>query len=220
MWALLIVGTFVLLVALGLIVLTGWYSPRPPANPAWYSTIEAQVWDEKLRAAADDFGLAGVRSAATAWGASITALLGVFAAVAVVKGPDSLTAVGGWPAQLAAVLIILATSLGIVAVLLCALAAQGVPVWKEGVDAWSYRAAIKDRARKATWQLHLSRYLIVVVLILVTEAVAVTWLASVTQSTTTTQERTSIRCLLGSRPDIWPAALQPSCSGGTNDAAF
>ena len=178
-WLLVIIGTFALLVTLVAIVRAASAIPASSAPNGWNATVEGQVWAEKLRTAADDFGLAGVRTAATAWGASITALLGIFAAVAVIKGPDSLTSVGGWQAQVAAVLILLANAVGIVAVLLCALAAQGVPVWKEGVNPWSFRTAIRTRAQKATSQLELSRYLVVVVLILVAEALGLTWLTAV-----------------------------------------
>ena len=179
MWILLILGTITLLLILVAIVWAASVLTTPPAPNGWYASVEGQEWAEKLSAAAGDFGLAGTRTAATAWGASITALLGIFAAVAVIKGPDSLTAVGGWPAQVAAVLIILATGVGIVAVMLCALAAQGVPVWKDGVNAWTFRTAIRSRARVATSQLTASRYLVVVLLVLVAEAMGVTWLAAV-----------------------------------------
>ena len=178
-WLLLILGSIALVVILAVIFRSAAAPAIGQGTDLWYGSADGQAWDEKLRDAGSDFGLAGVRGAATAWGASITALLGVFAAVAVIKGPDSLTAVGGWPAQVAAVLILVAAAVAIVAVFLCALAAQGIPVWEDGYDAWKYRGAIRNRAKQATEQLRLSRYLVIVVLLVVAEAMAVSWLAAV-----------------------------------------
>jgi hypothetical protein len=179
MWIAFAIGIVALLATFVVIVISGQREPTDKAPKDWYGTDEAQAWDEKLRDSGGDFGLAGARATATAWGASITALLGVFAAVAVIKGPDSLTSVGGWQAQVAAWLILAAAGMAMVAVLLCALAAQGVPIWRTDLDAWSYRSGMRYRAQTATEQLKWSRYLVLGVLLLLILAMGVTWLTAV-----------------------------------------
>jgi hypothetical protein len=175
-----IFGVAVVLLIVTLVGLVIWTRQEPATSPsdAWYATEDAQVWDEKLRDVGDDFGLASVRGVATAWGASITALLGVFTGVAILKGPDSVTTIGGWQAQVAAWLILGAAAVALVAVLLCALAAQGVPRWRDDLDAWTYRDSVRRRAMRATTQLEWSRYLVVFVLLLVFIAMGITWLTA------------------------------------------
>ena len=62
----------------------------PAANPNW-DAAAAAVWNQRLQGASDDFGLGASQNSSKIWGAAITTLLGVFASVAVVKGPDTLT---------------------------------------------------------------------------------------------------------------------------------
>jgi hypothetical protein len=178
-WIVSFVGSFVLLVTLVLVVRRS--GPRPIEKPThdWPASPEAQVWTAKMNEAGGDFGLASVRAAAKGWGASIAALLGVFAAVAVVKGPDSLTAVGGWQAQVAAWMILAAAGIAMIAILLAALAEQGVPVWQKDLDGWKYKNLTLQRAQQAAAQVRWSRYLVIVVLFLVSLAMGVTWLSAV-----------------------------------------
>lgn len=189
MWIVFALGVVALVLVLVGLVVWSQREPDPGSANAWYGTEDAQVWDEKLRDAEEDFGLAGVKGAATAWGASITALLGVFTAVAILKGPESVTSVGGWQSVVAAWVILTSAAIALAAVLLCALAAQGVPVWRDDLNAWTYRNLVRHKARLATAQLEWSRYLIAIVLLLVFIAMGITWLAATSSPDTQKAQR-------------------------------
>jgi hypothetical protein len=96
------------------------------ADDAGIGIPEGQYWENEATKQRRT-GLARVRGTAEKWQASIATLLGVFGIVAFVQGPDKLADFQK-PVQIALVVIIGATAVfASVAVLLAALAAQGVP---------------------------------------------------------------------------------------------
>jgi hypothetical protein len=123
-------------------------------------------------------GLAAVRASATKWSESIGALLGVFAVVAFVKGPDTFTDVHGWEAEAAALLVVLAAALAAAAVLLAAIAAQGAAQDVSILDGWALRTLTAERIKAAAKQLAWSRVLAVTATMCVLLAVGLTWLAA------------------------------------------
>jgi hypothetical protein len=129
LWIGLLVGVGVLLGSFRFVLQRWAATAAGPEPPGWAGSTAAMEWDEKAQDARDDFGLVSVRQVAKGWAASITALLGVFTAVAFIKGPSALTDVGGWEAVVAALLILMAAGVAMVAILLATLAEQGIPGW-------------------------------------------------------------------------------------------
>ena len=123
-------------------------------------------------------GLTTVRSSAAKWGESIGALLGVFALVAFVKGPDTFTDITGVEAEAAALLVVLAAAFAGAAVMLAALAAQGTATDVSLLDGWALRTLTAARTKAAAKQLAWSRVLAVGAAMLVLVAVGLTWLAA------------------------------------------
>jgi hypothetical protein len=68
-----------------------------------------------------------IRETATAWAATITALLGIFGTVAIIQGPDTIADFSGGTQTFLIVIIAIAVGLAISAVITTELAAQGVP---------------------------------------------------------------------------------------------
>jgi hypothetical protein len=70
-------------------------------------------------------GLETVRASATAWAATTTTLLGIFGAVAIVKGPDSIAALEGTSRDVVTGLVVGAAVVGFVSVLATGYASRG-----------------------------------------------------------------------------------------------
>jgi len=163
---------------------TMWCNPSPPAGepPAnWGSSADDLRWEDE---AVDSVHkqLAEVRTTATAWGTAISSLLGVFTLVAFIKGPDTFTGVKGGEAKAAALLVLLAAVFAAVAVLLAALAAQGVPRHAALLDGWELRHQTGKRAQAAAVQLGWSRVLGVGAALIVLASIGLTWLAALRES--------------------------------------
>ena len=108
----------------------------PGSAEQWGMDPDDVRWEEEAINVAHE-SLASVRTTAKSWGETITALLGVFSAVAFIKGPDAFTAIDGDGASVAALLIIFAAGLAAVAIALAAFAAQGVPRAVAPLDGWA-----------------------------------------------------------------------------------
>jgi hypothetical protein len=140
----------------------------------WGLTGDDRRWDDEALEAVHT-SLRDVRAAATAWGATVGTLLGAFGLVAFIKGPDTFTDVKGSAADAAALLVLGAAVLASVAVLLAALAAQGVPKAVQGLNGWAFWRLTTDRARTAATQLAISRGLTLVAAYLVLGSIGIVW---------------------------------------------
>jgi F0F1-type ATP synthase membrane subunit a len=121
--------------------------------------------------------LSDVRSAADKWVTTISALTGVFAIAAIIKGPSDFTKLGGVAEWAVAILLGLATILAFVAIYLAALAAQGVPQEvSTGTEGFYgiYRRWVNEAAGRLKW----SRIITVVVAVLIAIAIATTWVGT------------------------------------------
>jgi hypothetical protein len=153
-------------------------APAVPDTPEqWGFAPDDARWEDEATEEHHK-GLVTIRASATKWGESIGALLGVFALVAFVKGPESFTDVSGTEAEAAALLVVAAAALAAAAVLLAALAAQGIPENVRLLDGWALRTLTAARTRSAAKQLGWSRVLAVCAAMLVLFAVGMTWLAA------------------------------------------
>jgi hypothetical protein len=171
-WALAVVVT------VGVIVkLLGSRADVEATSPLWGTDPDDLVWEDEASAAVHS-SLASVRAAAQSWGQTITALLGVLGAVAIVKGPDALTDIDGDRATLAVLLIMLAAALAAGAIALAAFAAQGVPHDVTPFDGWALKSLTLSRARSAATQLAWSRVLAVAALLVVIFVAGLTWLTA------------------------------------------
>lgn len=171
-----VVLTVVVAVAAVMIVKSGREDAgAPPAD--WGRDPDDRRWEDE---AVDVLHsqLADVRGTATAWGAAISALLGIFSVVAFIKGPTAFTSVHGHEADAAALLILFAMVLAAGAVVLSALAAQGVPRDVQQLDGWELRFQSGARARAAVTQLAWSRLLAVASALVVVLSIGLTWLAA------------------------------------------
>jgi hypothetical protein len=145
-------------------------------------------------------GLATVQSKAESWGKSIEAILGAFAIVAFIKGPEALgdlptgpkvtyfLGVKGVPfvgdvgrlidpARSVVLLIFLASAMVIVAVALAAIASQGVPTWTRILGAQNLRDNAVAATKRAIRYLQFSRILTLGAALLVFAALAIAWTA-------------------------------------------
>lgn len=136
-------------------------------------TPDDVAWDRRARQE-DSEALTGLRAAATAWGAQISAFTGILGIVALIKGRENISEiepgfqywVGG--ALLAAVLAAVA------AIVYAALAADGSPRWMWLVGAEAKRNQRSERAVTAR-QLLISRITAVLIVPFLAAAVAITW---------------------------------------------
>lgn len=173
----LVAGAVILVLVMGLILL--WDARKPTTEPIRDST-QRQIWDERARLAREDFGLAAIRGVGGKWSQSAAAIVGILSTVAIVAGPDALADdVGGTEAVVAAALILVAGAVAAIATLLAALAEQGTPVQAD-TDAAAYRTLVRSRAEKAAAQVHASRALTILALVLIVAAAAVAWLTALT----------------------------------------
>src|SRR5262245_4283151 len=113
--------------------------PTPAIAPTpeqWGTAPDDARWEDEAIEEHHQ-GLAAIRASAARWGETIGALLGVFALVAFVKGPDTFTDITGSKAEAAALLVALAAAAAAAAVLLAALAAQGIATNVRLLDGWA-----------------------------------------------------------------------------------
>jgi hypothetical protein len=135
-----------------------------PIDQRWYDIVEQQ-----------ELGLLDrVRGSAEKWAGTLTALVGLLGFTALVKGPTdvaALTPVGG---IIVGVALLVAFLLAVAAMMLAALAAQGVPArLKNRGD--TVRAAHIRAAKRAGKRLTLSRYLSLCFLGTLAFAIGYTW---------------------------------------------
>jgi hypothetical protein len=88
-------------------------------------TLSSEEYWEQRATELSRTSLDTVRTSATAWAATTTALLGVFGTVAVIKGPDSIAKLKGTSQTVVTVLIVAASVLAFVSVLATARASRG-----------------------------------------------------------------------------------------------
>ncbi len=152
--------------------------PSVPPRPAgWDSSPEAQDWNVKAEEARDE-QLTRAREASKNWGQTIATLLGVFATVAFIKGPESLDKVPGDDAYGVAALIAVAGVAAALAVYLAAIGAQGTPKQIKNLDGWRLKNRSKDEARSVAVKLRTSRTLALVAAASLLGAMGAAWLAS------------------------------------------
>jgi hypothetical protein len=194
------VGVAVIIVGVGFLAwkMLAPGEPTVPDTPEQWGIAPDDVRWEDEALEERHRGLAAIRASAAKWSESIGALLGVFAVVAFVKGPDTFTGVRGREAEAAALLVILAAALAGAAVLLAAIAAQGVAQDVSLLDGWAFRTLAAARIRTAAKQLAWSRVLAVTATMCVLLAVGVTWLAALEERRE--KQSTGQRALLVSGP--------------------
>lgn len=170
---LLIAGGVVLLAVCLWMLLSS--SAVPSADPI-ADPVQAQLWAQRAEDALADFGLGSERAVAGKWASSAAALVGILSTVAFIAGPTDLAKdVGGAPALIAAVLVLLAAAVAAIGTLFAALAEQGTPV-QTSANGGLYRALLRTRANEARSQIQASRILIVIALCLLILATGVAWL--------------------------------------------
>ncbi len=154
----------------------------PPKPTTWGIDPDDWRWENDAHELLHT-GLEQVRKTATAWGATISVLLGIFSTVAFIKGPETFNDLSAdWVAALAAALIVASALLAGAAVLLAALAAQGIPHWVKQLDGWALKSYYKDQARKARLELAWSRVLAVLAALGVIVGISFTWFETLGQS--------------------------------------
>jgi hypothetical protein len=117
---------------------------QPPAT--WLDDPDDWRWQTEAEEGAHA-SLATVRTTATGWASSVSALLGIFGTVAVIKGPDAFKDIGTPTGWYVLGLFAGATILAGAAVLLAAIAAQGTPQRLDRADGWAWKAFHADRPR-------------------------------------------------------------------------
>jgi hypothetical protein len=181
--------------------LTGVPGPNPPTQtkptpaqlqPARPVTNDDRRW-VKEATDAQHSGLATVRTAADAWGKAISAILGAFALVAFIKGPQAITDVPtgpGYqfnltgfglidPARTVVFLIFVAAAFVIIAIVCAAFAAEGIPRWTRVLNGPNFRKDSDYAAQQAIALLWVSRALTLIGAALVFGAMALAWVATI-----------------------------------------
>lgn len=149
----------------------------PQRPDGWDATSEGDFWNEragKLRSEQ----LEHARQAAKDWGQTIAALLGVFATVAFIKGPESLDKIPGDNAYAVVAMIATAGGTAAIAVYLAAIAAQGTPSQVRNFDGWRLKNITQAEAVSVAGQLRASRVLALVAALTLLGAMGAAWLAS------------------------------------------
>lgn len=137
--------------------------------------------------------LATMQGVADAWGKSIAAILGGFALVAFIKGPEAIKDVPTGPdaafglpvfgsvdpARTVVLLIFIAAALVILAILAAAIAAQGTPGWTTVLDGPVFETESESATKNAIRLLWASRILTLVGAALVFGALALAWMSTV-----------------------------------------
>ena len=192
--------------------------PTRPVGP------DAQRW-QKEALEARHTSLSTVRTAADAWGKSITAILGVFAAVAFVKGPEAIKDIPTGdsaamtvplfgridPARSVVVLIFVAALLVIIATVLAAIAAQGTPGWTKILDGPRFRSKSESATRLAIKMLWASRILTLAGALSVFVALAIAWSATVEKASK--PEQSSQSAIVGTANGLVCGQLTADANG-------
>jgi hypothetical protein len=143
--------------------------------PTVAPTPEDLRWKKRVEDATYN-ALPNIRAASEKWAATISAVTGVFAIFALVKGRDDITKLShGWEIAVASILAG-ATLLAVRAILLAAVAAQGTPA-RLRIDVSSVRELYERAARAAADELRYSRILTVLATLLVATAIGLAWFA-------------------------------------------
>lgn len=187
--------------------------PAVPDTPEQWGVAPDDVRWEDEALEERHRGLPAIRTSAAKWSESISALLGVFAVVALVKGPDTFTDVRGREAEAAALLVVLAAALAAAAVLLAAIAAQGTSRDVSLLDGWAFRILTTARIKAAAKQLAWSRVLAIAATMCVMLAVGVTWLAALEERTGKQSTGPSALVLRGPRSEIVCGTLTVTSAG-------
>ena len=149
----------------------------PDQPEGWAVTADGAYWnnevDTRRRTQLDD-----AREAAKSWGQTITVLLGVFATVAFVKGPETFDKIPGDNAYAVVGLIAVAGAAAAAAIYLAAIAAQGAPSELKHLDGWRLYHLVRTRAASVAEQLRASRVLTLVAAVTLLGAMCAAWLAS------------------------------------------
>jgi hypothetical protein len=143
----------------------------------WPATPDDWWWERQAETL-QRTGLDRVRQSAKGWAGSIGTLLGIFATVAFVRGPSSITAANGNARWLAAGLIIGASVAAAIAFVIASLLTQGVPRRYSGVDGASLKRWVQERAAHAVELLWWSRGLALSAALAVVAATAIVWVSA------------------------------------------
>lgn len=204
--------------------------PNAPTTPV---TKDVRRWKTE----ADDArhkALERIQGTADAWGKSIGTILGAFALVAFLKGPEALKdvpttmAIGtGFtfdPARTVIVLVFAAALAVAIAMLLAAIAAQGMPGWDRILDAPTYQRNTQSAAKTAITLLNWSRGIALVGFILFFLALSLAWIGAIhklesaapqTQSAIVSTEAATMCGVLRTKPD---GSLEVAPSSGPASA--
>jgi hypothetical protein len=170
-------------------------NPRSPTPDQLQPTKPVDSDDRRWSTEAADArhsGLKSVRDTADAWGKSISAVLGVFALVSFVKGPDVVSAIPTGsratfhlffltldPARTVVAWIFIAAAMILVAVITAAIAAEGTPAWEPKLDGRRFRTLTEGGEKRAIKWLLISRILTLLGAFLVFCAMALAWTATI-----------------------------------------
>lgn len=168
-------------------------------HPAQPVTEDDEQWSKEALDARHK-SLATVQGVADSWGKSITAILGGFALVAFIKGPEAIKDVPTGskalmdvpvfgsvdPARTVVLLIFIAAALVIIAIVAAAIAAQGTPGWTTVLDGPTFHTNSTNATKTAIKLLWASRILTLVGAAVVFGALALAWAATIDKPSTST----------------------------------
>jgi hypothetical protein len=167
--------------------------PNDQNDPTKPVTDDQRRWAQEALDARHK-SLASVQTTADSWGKSITAILGAFALVAFLKGPEAINDVPtgsgaafevGFgvgtvdPARTVVLLIFISAAVVILAVVAAAFAAQGTPGWTKVLDGPTFKTKSENATKNAIHLLWASRILTLIGAMLVFGALALAWMASI-----------------------------------------
>jgi hypothetical protein len=152
---------------------------NPPATPSDWGLDPDDLQWQREATERQHTALKDVRSTAEKWGASVTALLGIFGTVAFVKGPNEFSKLSEDEAWWAFGLIVAAGVLAAAAITAAALSAQGSPVRTEQLDGWTLRSWNEEQLDVAIRNLRISRFTTVLAAAVLFAAMLVTWASAI-----------------------------------------
>ncbi len=108
------------------------------------------------------------------WATSLTAILGAFGAVALIKGPDTIADLEPSLQYWTGGVLALAIACGLISIFLAAFAAQGIPSrqWLTGLGVRERYAEMTEKAAK---RLHWSRLVVIPAVLLTGASIGLTW---------------------------------------------
>lgn len=141
-------------------------------KPRAQSPID-RMWAKK----AEDLqlnSLERIKSVSEKWLGTIASLTGVFGIIALIKGPSDISELSSGFRASVVILLIIAVVSTFLAIILAALAAQGIPkfVWATGSV---IKKAYAQEADKALYRLNWSRFLVIPAVITIGLAIGLTW---------------------------------------------